>query len=513
MEFWEFLLQKEGDHSWIRPKTTNFEIRAGRYRVAAKSSRANAEVEVAVTYQAAGKQPSQRKTKRRSHSTNPEGLMVVIPFTNLTPGIWELCCSSNQKSPVGKWQQTLKLEVIPSLRETSPVTQTKAATHIEDAIAPDSNDTNIAAQSSTEIAVTFPDLVIANQTLANTGKLIAASAETIEPILTSQAQPDQLEVADNSRANTVEHFEEELNHSLTQESILPPKPKALNQKPTILCDNLLKLVKHPQNPKTLQLQPAPHQPLPPQIYQPTSKAKALQSPQLPKLPHREKALPQSPKNDHDIEATYLIVESSNQPKIVDPQPWELDFNPQTDTTTVVNSQFSAEAIIENSIQSEVVIPAPELTEDQFAQEASLMNNSFQELNLEDRFWSRLNALAIDGNVSEGIDHELLSIYSQANYWEVAEAAELDREIQAALDFFDNPFRLETPTTQEALWQPAEKTQTPNLPVQLPTTNTANASFDWASLEIVVEDELPVAEETSSAATSELDTHIQESQYL
>jgi hypothetical protein len=122
-------------------------------------------------------------------------------------------------------------------------------------------------------------------------------------------------------------------------------------------------------------------------------------------------------------------------------------------------------------------------------------------------------LAIDGDVSEGIDHELLSIYSQANYWEVAEAAELDREIQAALDFFDNPFRLETPTTQEALWQPAEKTQTPNLPVQLPTTNTANASFDWASLEIVVEDELPVAEETSSAATSELDTHIQESQYL
>ncbi|MGB3205163.1 MAG: hypothetical protein WBB28_09260, partial [Crinalium sp.] len=114
MEFWEFLLQKEGDRSWIRPKTTNFEIAAGRYRVAAKSSRANAEVEIAVTYQAVGKQPSQRKTKQRSQRTNPEGLMVVIPFTNLTPGIWELCCY-NQKSPLGKWQQALKLEVIPSL--------------------------------------------------------------------------------------------------------------------------------------------------------------------------------------------------------------------------------------------------------------------------------------------------------------------------------------------------------------------------------------------------------------
>jgi len=708
MEFWEFLLQKEGDRSWIRPKTTNFEITAGRYRVAAKSSCANAEVEVLVTYQAVGKQPSPRRTKQRSQRTNPEGLMVVIPFTNLTPGIWELCCYSNQKSPVGKWQQALLLEVIPSLTETLPqqiLKGEKTATHQEDAIALDNRD-HIAAPSSTEIVeITFPDLVIANQTLANASKLIAASAETIQPVLTSQTQPNQLEVAVNHKANTThienpnptrnflwdesllnleemlqqvieplledidhsqsikylpntpaeqpssasdlnnfsalptvknipqfkltleqetlvvssgnqltlsgkvealknpqllnllfqgtlgirlrdpqnseilldvrqpveeqlptfkfncnfkvtincetrlilgdvtlydqasvvlashpftitvdlqelfdtirakknqaiaEHLDEELNHSLTQELSLLPEPRYLDQKPTILIDKLLKLVEHPQNPQTLQ--PSPHQPLPPQIYNPTSKEKTLKSPQLPKLPQRDQALPQDTKNAQLLETTSLIVDS-NQPKIADPQPLQLALSEQADTTTVVNSQPSKEAIIENSIKPEAIIPASEIAEDQLALEASLINHPFEELHLEDRFLSRLNALATDGDVSQEIAQELLSIDNQAHYWEVSEATELDREIEAALNFFDNPFSLEPSATQEVLWQPEEKPQTPNLPVQLPTN--PSASFDWESLEIVVEDDLPVAEETSSV-TTELDTHLQVRQSL
>ncbi|AFZ13954.1 hypothetical protein Cri9333_3116 [Crinalium epipsammum PCC 9333] len=708
MEFWEFLLQKEGDRSWIRPKTTNFEITAGRYRVAAKSSRANAEVEVAVTYQAVGKQLSQRKTKQRSQRTNPEGLMVVIPFTNLNPGIWELCCYSNQKSPVGNWQQALKLEVIPSISETSPqqTLPVEAATYIEDAIAPDRDESNIAAPLSTEIAdVTFPDLVIANQTLANASKLIAGSDETIEPVLTSQAQAYQLEVADNHRANTteVEHskptfnvlwdesllnleemlqqvieplledldhseslkyipntpaeqpslvsdldnfptaptvnniqqfkltleqetfvvssgnqltlsgkvevfnnpqllnllfqgtlgirlrdpqnseilldvrqpveeqlptfkfscnfkvtincetrlilgdvtlydqasialashpftmtvdleelfdtilakkneaiaerLEEELNYSLTQELMLPSEPRYLAQKPTILMDKLLKLVEHPQNPQTLQ--PSPHQPLPPQIYNPTFKEKNLKSPQLPKLPQRDQALPQGTKNAPDLETTSLIVDS-NQPKIA-PQPLQPAFNNQHEITPVVNSQPSKEAIIENSIKPEAIIPAYEIASDQLALEASLINNPFEELHSEERFLSRLNALATDGDVSEEIAQELLSIDHQDPYWEVEGATELDREIQAALDFFDNPFSLEPSTTQEVLWQPEEKPQTPNLPVHLPIN--PSASFDWESLEIVVDDELPAPQETSSAVTTELNSHIQVSQPL
>ncbi len=705
MEFWEFLLQKEGDRSWIRPKTTNFEIAAGRYRVAAKSSRANAEVEVAVTYQAVGKQPSQRKTKQRSQRTNPEGLMVVIPFTNLTPGIWELCCY-NQKSPVGKWQQALKLSVIPSLSQTSPqqiLTVEATATHPLDAIAPNSNHTNIAAPSSTEIVeLTFPDLVIANQTLAKASKLIAASVETIEPVLTSP-QSNQIELTDKHEANTThlqhsnpnlnflldqsllnleqmlqqvieplledlehsqsvkyipskpaeqpssrldrnnlsaastaknipfkltleqetlvvssgnqltlsgkieafnnpqllnllfqgtlgirlrdpqnseilldvkqpveeqlptfkfscnfkvtincetrlilgdvtlynqasialashpftitvdleelfdtirakknaaiaEHLDEDQNPSLTH-LILPPEPRDLTQKPTLLIDKLLKLVEHPQNPQTLQ--PSSHQPLPPQIYNPTSKQKNLKSPQLPKLPQREKALPQATKNAPDIETTSLIVDSK-QPKIA-PQPLQPNLSKQNETTTVVNSQPSKEAIIENSIKPEAIIPTSEIASDQLALSASLINNPFEELHLEERFLSRLNALATDGDVSQEIAQELLSIDPQDHYWEVSEATELDREIQAALDFFDNPFSLEPSTTQEVLWQPEEKRQTPNLPVPLPIN--PSASFDWESLEIVVEDELPAPQETSSAVTTELNTPIVVSQPL
>ncbi|MGB3207794.1 MAG: hypothetical protein WBB28_22650, partial [Crinalium sp.] len=627
------------------------------------------------------------------------GLMVVIPFTNLTPGIWELCCY-NQKSPLGKWQQALKLEVIPSLMETSPVEVT--VTPIEDAIAQNSNHTNLAAPSTEIASLTFPDLVIANQTLANASKLIAANAETIEPVLTSP-QSNQIELAGNHEANTThvehpnpnlnflldqsllnleqmlqqvieplledlehtqsvkyipstpetqpssssdlnnlsaastvkniqfkltleqetlvvssgnqltlsgkveafnnpqllnllfqgtlgirlrdpqnseilldvkqpveeqlptfkfncnfkvtincetrlilgdvtlynqasvalashpftitvdleelfetirakknqaiaEHLDEDKNPSLTQ-LILPSEPRHLTQKPTLLIDKLLKLVEHPQNPQTLQ--PSSHQPLPPQIYNPTSKEKTLKSPQLPKLPQRDQALPQDTKKAPELKTTSLIVDS-NQLQIA-PQPLQPNLSEQNDTTTVVNSQPSKEAIIENSIKPEAIIPTSEIASDQLALEASLINNPFEELHLEERFLSRLNALATDGDVSEEIGQELLSIDPQDHYWEVSEATELDREIQAALDFFDNPFSLEPSAAQEVLWQPEEKPQTPNLPVQLPTN--PSASFDWESLEIVVEDELPAPQETSSAVTTELNTAIVVSQPL
>ncbi len=52
MEYWEFLLQKEGDRSWLPLESPTVEILEGRYRVVARSSRKQTNVEVRIIHQA-----------------------------------------------------------------------------------------------------------------------------------------------------------------------------------------------------------------------------------------------------------------------------------------------------------------------------------------------------------------------------------------------------------------------------------------------------------------------------
>ena len=98
MEYWEFLLQKEGDRSWLPLESPNVEILEGRYRVVARSSRKNSNVEVRIVHQATIEVPPKRRTQQRSNRTNADGLVVVIPYTTLKPGTWELNCSGDLMS-------------------------------------------------------------------------------------------------------------------------------------------------------------------------------------------------------------------------------------------------------------------------------------------------------------------------------------------------------------------------------------------------------------------------------
>jgi hypothetical protein len=93
MEHWEFLLQKEGDRSWLPLDSPDVEILEGRYRVVARSSHINAAIETRIVHIATEAIPPKRRVQKRSCHTNQEGLTVVIPFTRLEPGLWELQCS------------------------------------------------------------------------------------------------------------------------------------------------------------------------------------------------------------------------------------------------------------------------------------------------------------------------------------------------------------------------------------------------------------------------------------
>ena len=122
MEYWEFLLQKEGDRSWLPLEGPIAGILEGRYRIVARSSYRNASVNFTVSYQGQsdtalinGPQEYQRAVQ-----TNQDGLMVVLPFTALKPGEWRFECrpapTSEDESPDASaptWHHEICLQVDP----------------------------------------------------------------------------------------------------------------------------------------------------------------------------------------------------------------------------------------------------------------------------------------------------------------------------------------------------------------------------------------------------------------
>lgn len=92
MADWEFLLQQEGDRTWLPLETAEVEILEGRYRIAGRCRQVNTAVQVQVTYRALEEENRIRRSPVRQVQTNGEGLMLVIPFTRFRPGCWDITC-------------------------------------------------------------------------------------------------------------------------------------------------------------------------------------------------------------------------------------------------------------------------------------------------------------------------------------------------------------------------------------------------------------------------------------
>ena len=140
---WEFLIQQDGDRAWLPLDAPNVEILEGRYRIAAKSNRKNAPVEIRIKHESIDEVPPKRRTQTRTHQTNPNGLMVVIPFTRLQPGKWEFQCAPQAETPRSIQLQVLSIEsdIVEdwnpewesadqaTLEFSAPVLETKAIEH------------------------------------------------------------------------------------------------------------------------------------------------------------------------------------------------------------------------------------------------------------------------------------------------------------------------------------------------------------------------------------------------
>lgn len=127
MEYWEFLLQQEGDHHWLPLDTAQMEILEGRYRIMAHTSAANTPVRVQVSQRRLHQDPPKRCSFQRQGHTNDDGLVVVIPFTRLQAGTWDIRCSSLPRdgetasgadaappaTPDSDWAYRVQLQVLP----------------------------------------------------------------------------------------------------------------------------------------------------------------------------------------------------------------------------------------------------------------------------------------------------------------------------------------------------------------------------------------------------------------
>ncbi len=114
MNYWEFLIQKEGDDTWLPLESEQVEILEGRYRVVAHTDRVNTQMEIKVSQLVTTEMPPRKRVRKRTGETNESGLVVVMPYVHLKPGQWELKCSSLNLMDdlIGEgWQYQVQLQV------------------------------------------------------------------------------------------------------------------------------------------------------------------------------------------------------------------------------------------------------------------------------------------------------------------------------------------------------------------------------------------------------------------
>ncbi|MBW4419301.1 MAG: hypothetical protein KME13_08725 [Myxacorys californica WJT36-NPBG1] len=149
---WEFLLQQEGDRSWLPLESPDVEILEGRYRIMARSQRQNATVDIQIAHEDFDDDPPKRRTQKRTNRTNQNGLLVVIPYTTLKPGAWEIVCSNSDlvTDLLGNSSKhTVKLHVLS--RESDTLDDWDSDWQISAAQSTDANAASSIASTSSEI--------------------------------------------------------------------------------------------------------------------------------------------------------------------------------------------------------------------------------------------------------------------------------------------------------------------------------------------------------------------------
>ncbi len=112
MKDWEFLIQKEGDRTWLPIETQTVEILEGRYRIVVRTHRPEEDIEVRIGYVSTEETPPKRRVQQRTRRSNAQGLMPIVAFTRFRSGIWEIRCGLPTSGQTD-WQARFELQVQP----------------------------------------------------------------------------------------------------------------------------------------------------------------------------------------------------------------------------------------------------------------------------------------------------------------------------------------------------------------------------------------------------------------
>ena len=201
-KYWEFLLQKEGERSWKPIKSSEMEIESGRYRIVARSNLPNTDVEICVSYDSTEQVPPKRKSQKRWRRTNSEGLMVVIPFTKLKPGLWKLRCSNDIMDDfLGEsWRKSLALQVIPKIQDVETPPKTSVSSSVAEVTPTEVTPVEVTETDTPppqlDNSLTTPELAVdspSTNTIANDLKATDASSDTRSDASSEFSNPQEYE--------------------------------------------------------------------------------------------------------------------------------------------------------------------------------------------------------------------------------------------------------------------------------------------------------------------------------
>ncbi len=132
MSDWEFLLQKEGDRSWLPLESTDVEILEGRYRIVARSKFTEGEVQIRILHESPEEDPPVRRVHTRTGRTNKEGLIALVPYRSFKPGLWEISCEPRGVSGIlpEANPQAINLQVLPC--ESDPLDFSESGAELEE---------------------------------------------------------------------------------------------------------------------------------------------------------------------------------------------------------------------------------------------------------------------------------------------------------------------------------------------------------------------------------------------
>ena len=199
MGTWKFLVQREGIRSWTVLEGETMALQPGRYRIAARAPLANTPiaVEIVVT-----QSDGERRTYQRGTRTNDDGLLAVIPFTDLGDGDWTLTCQAIGDR-LGEESASISWQVVASVTdgtETAAVSGDLPAENPSETVESVSEEPPAEPVAEVLEAAEAPEASIAESTVevpletalssVPRGEVTIGSGGEIEP---GQLEPDQLE--------------------------------------------------------------------------------------------------------------------------------------------------------------------------------------------------------------------------------------------------------------------------------------------------------------------------------